>query len=109
MLINSSMTDLLLLITTESSKKIAKKIGKILVKKKLAACVSIKEIHSIYRWGSEIEQSKEFEIVIKSKSSKLNLLINTLKEELTYKLPQFIYKSFDSEINYYKWIDQTVN
>ena len=47
--------------------------------------------------------------MIKSKSSKLELLINTLKKELSYKLPQFIYKSFDSEINYYKWIDQTVN
>lgn len=109
MSINFSMADLLLLITTESSKKIAKKIGKLLVKRKLAACVSIKEIYSIYRWGLEIEQIKEFEIVIKSKSSKLELLINTLKKELSYKLPQFIYKSFDSEINYYKWIDQTVN
>ena len=63
------MSKLLILITTESSKKLAKNLAKLLLKKKLAACVSIKPIYSIYEWEGNIEESKEFEITIKSKES----------------------------------------
>ena len=49
------MNKILLLITTESNKKIAKDIAKMLLKKKLAVCVSLKEIYSIYEWEGKIE------------------------------------------------------
>ena len=42
------MDKILLLITTESNKKTAKKIAKLLILKKLAACVTLKNIYSIY-------------------------------------------------------------
>ena len=60
-----SMSKLLILITTESSEKLAKNLAKLLVKKKLAACVSIKPIYSIYEWEGDIEESKEFEKIEK--------------------------------------------
>ena len=66
--------EVLIMITTESSKKNASRVGKLLIKKKLAACVSIKQIFSIYSWNDEIEETKEFEITIKSKPE-LNILI----------------------------------
>ena len=49
------MKKVLLLITTECNKKAAKKIAKLILKKKLAACVSLKETYSIYEWEGKIE------------------------------------------------------
>ncbi len=103
------MTNLLLLITTESGKQNAEKVAFKILDKKLAACVSIKKINSIYRWKSKIEKNVEFEIVIKSIPSNLDLLITLLKKELSYELPQFIYKIFDSEINYFNWVSESLN
>jgi len=52
------------MITTESSKTNALRIAKLLLQNKLAACVSIKQIFSIYEWDDDIEETKEFEITI---------------------------------------------
>ncbi len=56
------MKKVLLLVATECNKKAAKKIAKLLLKKKLAACVSLKEINSIYEWKGKIEEVNELEI-----------------------------------------------
>ena len=103
------MNKLLLLITTVPNQLIAEKIAKLLIKKKLAACVSIKEIKSIYKWQENIEQNKEFELNIKSIPKNLNELTDTIKENITYEVPELIYKKFDSEINYYKWVKESIN
>ena len=62
------MKKVLLLVATEYNEKAAKKIAKLLIKKKLAACVSLKDINSIYEWKGKIEEVNEMEFIIKSKS-----------------------------------------
>ena len=74
------MKEILLLITTETNKKLAKKIAKLLIKNKLAACVSIKNSYSVYKWKNKIEEIKEFEITIKSKPKLKDNLIAFLKK-----------------------------
>ena len=71
------MKKVLLLVATECNKKAAKKIAKLLLKKKLAACVSLKEINSIYEWKGKIEEVNELEIIIKSKPELKNDLVAT--------------------------------
>ena len=103
------MNKVLLLITTVPNQLLAEQIAKELVKVNLAACVSIKEIQSIYKWQGSIEDSKEFEITIKSLPENLNGLIRILKEKITYEVPQLIYKIFDSENSYSRWIKECIN
>ena len=98
----------LVVITTEEKNEVALKIGKFLIKRKLAACVSFKEINSIYSWKGKLEHTKETEIIIKSKPQKLEFILDILKKELTNELPQLIYKSFESEGSYYDWITKSI-
>ena len=101
------MTEILLLITTESNSEIAKNIAKLLIQKKLAACVSLKEIYSIYEWEGEIEETKEVEITIKSKPEFKNNLIVFLQKMTSYDVPQIIYKKFNSEKKYLNWLNKS--
>ena len=94
----------LLMITTESNEKIARKIANLLIQKKLAACVSLKNINSIYKWESEINESREVEITIKSRPELKDDLITFLKKMTSYNVPQILYKEFESEANYHEWI-----
>ena len=100
--------EVLILITTESSKINALRLAKLLIEKKLAACVSMKEIFSIYKWNDVIEETKEFEITIKSKPEFKDDLINFLSKISTYDSPQIIYKKYHSEMNYYNWLNKTI-
>ena len=103
------MNKLLLLITTVPNQILAEQIAKELIEVKLAACVSIKEIKSIYKWQGNIEENKEFEITIKSLPENLNELILILKEKISYEIPQLIYKIFDSEKSYFQWMKKSIN
>ena len=96
------------MVTTESSKKNALRVAKLLIKNKLAACVSIKQIFSIYMWDKEIKENKEFEITIKSKPEFKDILIDFLHKISSYDVPQIIYKKVDSEMKYYAWLNQTI-
>ena len=103
------MNKVLLLITTEYNRRAAKKIAKLLLKKKLAACVSLKDIHSIYEWEGKIQEVNEVEILIKSKPEVKKALIVYLKKMLSYGIPQIIYKKFNSEKNYINWLNKSIS
>ena len=95
------------MLTTESSKTKALQLAKLLVQKKLAACVSIKKNFSIYEWQDQIEETKEFEITIKSKLEFLDYLIEFLNKNSTYDVTQIIYKKYHAEMKYYDWLNKT--
>ena len=103
------MRKVLLLVATELNKKTAKKIAKLLLKKKLAACVSFKEINSIYEWKGKIEEVNEVEITIKSKPELKNALLVFLQKHISYDVPQIIYKNFNSEKKYLNWVYKSIS
>ena len=103
------MNQVLLLTTTECNKKTAKKISKLLLKKKLAACVSLREIYSIYEWRGKIEEVNEVEITIKSQPELKNALIVFLQKMSSYDVPEIIFKKFNSEKKYMNWVEKSIS
>ena len=96
------------MITTESKRTNALRVAKLLIKEKLAACVSIKQIFSVYEWEDDIQETKEFEITIKSKPEFKDDLIDFLHKISTYDVPQIIYKKYHGEIKYYDWLNKVI-
>lgn len=95
--------------TTTSAKKDAEMIAKELVKNKLAACVQITTISSIYRWKGKIERSKEYLCIIKSKGGLYKKIEKTIKKIHPYEVPEII--SFDissGNKKYFSWIDKSI-
>ena len=100
--------EVLILITTESSKTNALRLSKLLLQNKLAACVSIKQIFSIYEWNDDIDETNEFEITVKSKPEFKDDLIDFIYKISTYDIPQIIYKKYHAEMKYYDWLNTTI-
>ena len=103
------MNPILIIITTEPQKGKAKEISKLLIENKLAACISFKDISSIYFWDNEIHSSNEIELSIKSTIENRDLIIKILKDESSYELPQIIFKEFNSDKDYFNWIKSNVS
>ena len=100
--------EILVIIATESSKTNAVRMAKLLIKEKIAACVSIKQIFSVYEWDDDIQETKEFEITIKSKPEFRDNLIDFLYGISTYDVPQIIYKKYPAEMKYFDWLNNTI-
>ena len=100
--------EILVIIATESSKTNAERMAKLLIKEKIAACVSIKQIFSVYEWDNDIQETKEFEITIKSKLEFKDCLIDFVNKNSTYDVPQIIYKKYHAEKKYYDWLNKAI-
>ncbi len=79
--------------TTCNFKKEAKEIAKILIEEKLAACVQISKVNSIYTWEDQLCEDKEYLLSIKTKKENYKRIQRKIKENHSYDLPEII--SFD--------------
>jgi len=76
--------------TTCATKKEAKKIAKILVEEKLAACVQLTKIESLYTWENKLCVDKEVLLSIKTKKENFKKIQRKIKENHSYDLPEII-------------------
>ena len=90
----------------------AKKIGNLVVKSKLAACVNIlPEILSIYAWKNKLHKDKEISAIFKTTKTKVSTLMKVIANNHSYDCPSI--SAFPIEkihSNFKKWIiNQTKN
>jgi len=97
------MTKFILVYITCPNKREAERIGKILVKEKLAACVNIFKIESFFRWKGKIERENEFGMFVKTKSPLFDKIVEKVRELHPYEVPCII--SFPIEKGYKKFLD----
>ncbi|MEL6911315.1 MAG: divalent-cation tolerance protein CutA [Cyanobacteria bacterium J06629_2] len=61
-----------------------------LIKAKLAACVNLFPIDSIYLWQSEINQEREYQLIIKTDLNQFAQLSAKIKTLHSYEVPEII-------------------
>jgi len=96
----------ILITTTAPDRDSAKAIAKLLVEKKLAACVQLFPIESIYTWKNEVCNEDEIMLFIKSKPALFDKIKAAIKENHSYEVPEIIQIPItDGLPDYLKWID----
>ncbi|MDI6786198.1 MAG: divalent-cation tolerance protein CutA [bacterium] len=80
-----------LVVFVTAKKRDGKKIAKVLLKKKLAACVNIvSKIDSFFWWEGKIDNCEEVLLIIKTTRDMMENLMETVKEEHSYSVPEII-------------------
>ena len=99
-------TDYMMVITTCPDKESARAISKLLVEKRLAACVQMLPIDSVYTWRGSICEDSETALLIKSKTALFEEISLTIKENHTYEVPEIIQLPITNGLpEYLRWID----
>ena len=98
------------IVSTFPSKQSVTRIANKLVKKKLAACVNITKISSVYTWKGKVENQNEYLAFFKTTKKNQSTLKKELKKLHPYDVPEIAEINVES-INqpYMKWLVDSTN
>ena len=98
--------DIIVIYCTVPNKKLAKSITKIIMRHKLAACVSmIDKVQSTFSWDGEICEEKEVLMMIKTRRANYGKIKLVIEDMHTYSVPEIIALPIvDCSEDYLKWL-----
>lgn len=79
-----------IVLVTAGSQEEANAIAHALVQARLAACVNITPIHSIYTWQNTVHQDEEWQLIIKTDLAQFAGLETKVREIHSYEVPEII-------------------
>ncbi|MDI6888197.1 MAG: divalent-cation tolerance protein CutA [Methanocellales archaeon] len=85
----------------------AKRISRVLVEERLAACVNVFPITSMYHWDG-LREEKEVALIAKTKTANVKKVENRVKELHSYDVPCIISFQIDGSEEFLKWIGDEV-
>lgn len=93
---------------TAKNKEEARKIGKELLKARLAACVNIVDkMNSLYWWEGKIQDDNETVLIAKTKESLVKELVEKVKSIHSYSCPCIIsLPILDGNKEYLDWLEK---
>jgi len=101
--------DYAMVLTTFADKESAKQAAVKLVQVKLAACVQMFPVESIYAWQGKINEDNETVLLIKTKTGLFEQISALIKNLHTYEVPEIIQITItDGLPEYLNWIDETL-
>lgn len=100
------MDNIIVVYCTVPSKKLAKDITKVIMKHRLAACVSMVEnVRSVFSWEGEICEEKEILMMIKTRRANYGKIKLVIEDMHSYSVPEIIaLPVVDCSENYLKWL-----
>ena len=104
------MTDKIVVLSTCSNQEEGEKLARLLVERRLAACVTlVPRVRSFYRWKGAVEAAEECLLVVKSSRelfAKLSLALGTAH---SYELPEALALPVcEGAANYLRWLGENL-
>lgn len=101
-------SDFCLVMTTCESAEEARKLARRLVEKRLAACVQMLDIQSVYLWQGKVSEDPEVLLLIKTSSGAYAALETFIGENHPYDVPELVRLPVDGGLPaYLSWIRES--
>ncbi len=95
----------ILIYTTASNMKEAKKLAKHLLSAKLVACVNFFKAESSYLWHGKIEDGKEIVMILKTRDANWKKVRSEIEKIHSYDIPCIIRIETQMNNSFSKWIE----
>jgi periplasmic divalent cation tolerance protein len=88
----------------------ARRLGRSVVQKRLAACANIlSRVESIYRWKGKVERAQEVLVIMKTRAQRVKELEREVKRTHSYEVPEFIVLPVVAgSREYLQWVGESV-
>jgi periplasmic divalent cation tolerance protein len=98
-------TQVIMTTTLDDADK-AKELARQIVAARLAACVQLVPIHSVYRWKGAVEEAPETLLVIKTRQDRVDEVMQFIRKHHTYEVPEMtVMPLAGGWPEYLAWID----
>jgi periplasmic divalent cation tolerance protein len=105
-----SDTKFYLVLVTASSEAEATAIAQIVVQEKLAACVNLVPIRSVYIWQDQLQQEPEWQLLIKTTRDRFSALQERVLTLHSYEVPEILAIPIEAgSPSYLAWIGTQVD
>ena len=100
------MTDHIVVLNTCSSAEEAERLARMLVERRLAACVSVVAgVRSFYRWKDAVESAGEWLLIVKSSREIFPALRTAIEQAHSYEVPEILaLPVIDGGAGYLDWL-----
>ncbi|MBZ5629798.1 MAG: divalent-cation tolerance protein CutA [Acidobacteriia bacterium] len=103
------MTDKRIVLTTAGTREEAGKIARALVERRLAACVNVVPIESVYRWKDNVENAQEWLLLVKTTAEAVDDVDTAIRELHSYELPECVVLPIEGgSEEYLEWMGENV-
>ena len=93
------------LTTTVDSRQRAQALARRIVNSRLAACVQTMPIRSVYHWKGSVETAEEFLLIVKTRATLTQVLVNLIRSVHAYELPEIVVTPITGGLKeYLDWI-----
>ncbi|XP_063067241.1 protein CutA homolog [Engraulis encrasicolus] len=92
------------------NEQVARDIGRLLMERRMAACVNIlPRTSTMYYWKGEIQDATEILLLVRTRTSKIQPLHEYVRSIHPYENPELLsFPVEDGSLDYMKWIDEAV-
>ncbi|WP_017302499.1 divalent-cation tolerance protein CutA [Nodosilinea nodulosa] len=98
-----------IVLVTAGSEAEADRLAHYLVEARLAACVSLFPMRSLYRWQGEVQREAEWQLIIKTDLSQFEALSQAIIQHHSYEVPEIIALPIaDGLPTYLSWLQAQV-
>lgn len=97
-------TQPVLALTTEADQAKAEALARLALEARLAACVALQPMQSLYHWQGAIESAKEVQVLFKTGSAQLSALERLVHEHHSYSCPQWLHWPASASTGYGRWL-----
>ena len=105
--LNPEDTSVVLALTTEASQAQAENLAEALLERRLAACVALTPLCSLYRWQGQLERSNEVQLLIKTSAERLSELEQTVHQLHSYDTPEWLHWPAGASGPYGRWLAES--
>ncbi|MDO8472927.1 MAG: divalent-cation tolerance protein CutA [Dehalococcoidia bacterium] len=105
-----SEQELVVVFITSASESEAHSLARMLVEKRLAACVNtFHNVHSLFWWQGKVDSAHEVLLIVKTRAALLPNLVESVKKAHSYTVPEIIaLPIIGGNPDYLKWVvDET--
>lgn len=98
--------DLIAALTTVATREEAHALAASLVEDRLAACVHIQEIESVYRWDGAVRREPEFRLLLKTTAARYPALEAAVRDRHPYDVPMLVALPVTAALDAYaEWVE----
>ena len=95
--------------TTVGTKQFASDLAHSIVSARLAACVQIQAVQSVYRWEGEVRSEPEWRLAIKTASGRYAELEKHIRANHSYEMPEIVRVAIaGGSREYLAWVGECV-